>query len=111
MLYIWSKWYLWRNHCVRCNDSATECSTYGVSGICGGIIASDASYYDVCDACTRVPTYQPTYEDCLTLSTTEEQLTCLKNKIEVLSQRCDANQEYQNSCESVRDDIRAMLRN
>merc|ERR1719195_175949 len=60
---------------------------------------------------TDVPTYRPTYEDCLTLSTTEEQLTCLKNKIEVLSQRCDANQEYRNSCESVRDDIRAMLRN
>jgi len=60
---------------------------------------------------TDVPTYRPTYEDCLTLSRTEEQLTCLKNKIEVLSQRCDANQEYQNSCESMRDDIRSILRN
>jgi len=63
------------------------------------------------DSPTDEPTYQPTYSDCLTLESQEEQIICLKDKIEVLSQRCEANQDYQNSCAAVREDIRALLRN
>merc|ERR1719204_475343 len=96
-----------------------QCSTYGINGICGGIIDSNAVYRDICSGCPsdspstspQMPTYQPTYADCLALEGTQDQIQCLQDKIEVLSGRCQSTQEYQNSCASVRDDISSILGN
>jgi hypothetical protein len=87
-----------------------QCSTYGVSGICGGIIDSNAVYRDICDGCPpEVPTYQPTYADCMALEGIQDQVHCLQDKIEVLSGRCQSTQDYQNSCSNIRDDIENIL--
>jgi len=87
-----------------------ECSTYGISGICGEIIDSNAVYRDICNGCpAEVPTYHPTYADCLALEGIQDQIQCLQDKIEVLSGRCQANEDYQNSCANVRDDIQSIL--
>merc|ERR1719361_2507065 len=55
------------------------------------------------------PTYKPTYADCLTLQSETAQIACLKDKIEVLSERCEATEEYQSTCASVREDIRSIV--
>ena len=37
--------------CPAVVNLGDQCRTYGISGICGGIIAADAIYRDICDAC------------------------------------------------------------